>query len=197
VQIVVRRVRVDHPGLPARRNAIEAQQGHQQQRLLAAVGMAGSQRVFADVADRRVFERPGPGNVIDPPRQSVWSYARKLGGLPLPIPYLPWRSFAALAFGGCGKHANGGFTRGFTEAFRGHRVPTLARTSQARLRFASPHAIVVGPSCIGLWRQPVPALRWQLQNLLRAGWGTTGGSLTKRSSSAGNRARRKTVSEPG
>jgi 2-alkyl-3-oxoalkanoate reductase len=38
-------------------------------------------------------------NVIDPPRQSVWRYARKLGGLPVPIPYLPWRGFAALIHG--------------------------------------------------------------------------------------------------
>jgi nucleoside-diphosphate-sugar epimerase len=48
---------------------------------------------------RRADGRVATFNVIDPPQQSVWSYARKLGGLPVPIPYLAWRGFAALAFG--------------------------------------------------------------------------------------------------
>ncbi len=65
-----------HARLPARGNAVHAQQRDQQQGLLAAVGMAGMQRVIADVAERGVFARTGPGNAIHGSKQLAQHFIR-------------------------------------------------------------------------------------------------------------------------
>src|SRR6185312_7267371 len=69
VDVVVTAVGEDGPGLPARRYPVHAQQGDQQQGLLAAIAVTGMQGVVADVGKGRVFARAGPRYLVDRGKQ--------------------------------------------------------------------------------------------------------------------------------